>query len=834
MKIFKEQYINSIEAMSLSEVSHDKRGKPKEPSWEDITMAEDRIFEIETRNLFLHLGGLYINHKEFKFNLEDYSIPTNRKSFQVDAIALINHYNKYFLLIGECKHSVKGGTGSNAVNGAYDKINTHRSFINQRIKKIFNIEVTPLYVLLTKGHKVSNEKKAKFTSSGNRKKVIFLSEPEQNYIQDCYEVSKNTYFAFNQFLGMFAQDSKFYKDIEVGALKTVTNYKANKSAFTFSIMAKDMMPLSYVAHRRGKDSHSSDSSNSKRDDHYQRILTSGRISSIAKHLERDQSPFINNILVSYRGKNNGFKFIEKKTIGQGRTGELVISGRPGSFHVIDGQHRLFGYSGVTDKKILDQTLIVTAFHQIDQLEEAKTFLSVNRNQKKVDVALMREVQLLLGESAEGKDQVENLATAIVLALREDENSPFNKPAAIPPSESGGALPIEQLRQAMLKGNLLSKQNDFRKGLLNVDDDFRSTAEFASNLLISFFKKIRTATNDFWKMPSKGPSGKNVTLRTNFICGSILVFERMISVGTTGKDYKPEEIIKLVQKYISAYCKNLKNIDGRQVELLFGWRKDGIELKEGASKYPRARYYLLNELLKDFDELYDESDEEYADDEIQNSNEEFDNLIKRFTSEQSSHNLRASVYELMFWKKFHEYLCTLFGDEYFNEVINSAYMRDKVHNPAMKKKDQQLQSKWVDIKTEKKDAVYENDIDWCDWAEIRDLLTILYKDKDSYFQTLLKTSHNVDIKAEIESTFFIQMPDQTNIPQSPEKGLEWINLVSQVSSPIAHPRRQLAQSSTQQQTYLDIEPKIIEVCEEMSNLIESEIKNESDIDSVVSD
>ena len=105
---------------------------------------------------------------------------------------------------------------------------------------------------------------------------------------------------------------------------------------------------------------------------------------------------------------------------------------------------------------------------------------------------------------------------------------------------------------------------------------------------------------------------------------------------------------------------------------------------------------------------------------------------------------------------------------------------------------------------------------------------------NYFQTLLKTSHNVDIKAEIESTFFIQMPDQTNIPQSPEKGLEWINLVSQVSSPIAHPRRQLAQSSTQQQTYLDIEPKIIEVCEEMSNLIESEIKNESDIDSVVSD
>lgn len=834
MKIFKDKYIDSIEASAFQEVEFDKRGKPKDLKWEDETATEDRKFEIETRKLFLHIGGLYINHKEFKFNLEDYNIPTNRKSFQVDAIALIRHYDKFFLLIGECKHSTKGGSGSNAVNGAYEKINTHRSFLKQRIKKIFDIEVIPLFVLSTKGHNVSSEKKAKFTSSGNRKKVIFLSEPEHAYIEDCYTVSKNTYFAFNQFLGMFAQDSNFYDDVHVGALRTTTNYKLKKNAYTFSIKAKDMMPLSYVAHSRAKHSHSSDSKSSTRDGHYQRILTSGRISSIAKHLERDQTPFINNILVSYRGKNTGFKFVEKKRIGQGRTGELTIGGRPGSFHVIDGQHRLFGYSGVNDKKILDQTLIVTAFHEINQLDEAKTFLSVNRNQKKVDVALMREVQLLLGESAEGKDQVENLATAIVLQLREDVTSPFHKPAAIPPSESGGALPIEQLRQALLRGNLLSKQNDFKKGLLNHNDDFRDTADFAADLLIFFFKRIRGVTTDFWKLPTKGSSGKNVTLRTNFICGSILVLERMITEATRGIDFKPNNILKLTQKYINHYCKELHCINDEQVNLLFGWRKDGIELKEGASKYPRARYYLTNELLKNYPELIYESDAEFAEEESDSSNEEFDVLVKRFIDEQNSHSLRASVYELLFWKKFNEYLISLFGKDYFDEVINSSYMREKVHNPAMRKKDQQLQSKWVNINTEKKDAIYENDIDWCDWAEIRSLLTALYKDKDSYFQGLLKTSKEVDIKREIDSTFFIQMPDQTNIPQSPEKGLLWIDLVSQVSSPIAHPRNKIAQSETQENVYLAIEEKIVGVCEEMNKLIEQENEELLDIADVESD
>ena len=95
------------------------------------------------------------------------------------------------------------------------------------------------------------------------------------------------------------------------------------------------------------------------------------------------------------------------------------------FHVIDGQHRLFGYSGTNEEQVLDQPIIVTMYSDLSEVEEAELFIDVNENQKKVDVSLKIEVAFLIGEKSTGLKQVENLATSIILALREDERS-FSK------------------------------------------------------------------------------------------------------------------------------------------------------------------------------------------------------------------------------------------------------------------------------------------------------------------------------------------------------------------------------------------------------------------------
>ena len=123
-------------------------------------------------------------------------------------------------------------------------------------------------------------------------------------------------------------------------------------------------------------------------------------------IESARKPFP-NILVSFRGNRKHWKWTKRQRLGSGRTGELILQGRPGMFHVIDGQHRLFGYSGTKEEQVLDHPIIVTMYPDLSQVEEAELFIDVNENQKKVDVSLKIEVALLVGEKSTGLKQVEN-------------------------------------------------------------------------------------------------------------------------------------------------------------------------------------------------------------------------------------------------------------------------------------------------------------------------------------------------------------------------------------------------------------------------------------------
>ena len=245
---------------------------------------------------------------------------------------------------------------------------------------------------------------------------------------------------------------------------------------------------------------------------------------------------------------------------------------------------MFGYSGTQDKQIREQPLIVTAFKDLSQLDEARIFLDVNENQKKVDASLKMEVLYLLGEEVEGKQQVENLATYIILQLRENPNSPFHKnPVAIPQPESRGILPTRQLQQGLMHGNLLARQNDFKKGFLNFNDDFKKSGEFASNLLIWFFSEIRKSIEPYWKAKKKDEP--NFALQTHFIVGLIYLLERIIDVETKGKDISAKKIKEHIYPYLKHLCNSLSELDERQRELLFGWSKDGIPLIRGAGQNP---------------------------------------------------------------------------------------------------------------------------------------------------------------------------------------------------------------------------------------------------------
>ena len=836
--LFKDQYISSIESEGFDEVKFNRNGPVKNQKWKNVNEDEEwSLFERDARKLLINLGAKYINLGEFKFDLRKYNHPTTKKS-QIDGIGYIEHNRRKFLLIVECKHSAVKGKNNAAVRGAFNKIVLQRDLIRRRIKTIFSDDtVEPIWVLATRGHKnISKENQANFSKS----RVIHLADQELDYFEDCYNISKNSYFAFNQFLGMYRSGSKpLYPPLIVGALRTHTDEKRSKFAYTFTASAAQLMPLCMVSHRKSKetfiseepdedeeffesilnDEETNDSPQSvasfSRLDNYQRVLTKRRISEVSRYLERSKTPFSNNILISYRGKPKNFKWGQKKTIGQGRTGELQIEGRPGQFHVIDGQHRLFGYSGTTDKKVLEQPIIVTAFEGLTQLAEAEIFIDVNENQKKVDVSLKMEVLFLLGEHVTGRQQVENLATSIILQLRENERSPFNKnPVAIPQPESSGILATPQLKHGLMNGNLLAKQNDFKKGQLNFNDDYKKTGEFASTLLIWFFGEIKESIKPFWKRKTK--QDPNGALQTPFIVGLIYLFERIIDHATNGKDVSHTELKDLINPYLDHLCDSLKNITLEQRELLFGWTRSGIALKRGTGSYPLSRRIIISELLADkFPRLIYEFDPDFDDE--GKENKRIEEELEHLYDTGSVQNL-VDAYEPVFFDVFHGYLLALFGDNYWHGMIQSEFKKVHSHGELVKnQKESSVKSrareaglKPKEILRETKEASYGNKhIWWVDWPHIRTILEGMYQNNDSLITAqIINPAATLDIKEEINKTFFIQMPGKTNAPQSIKEGLKWVSFIEMLGNPAAHKREEKIITKQEEKEFNEIKEKII--------------------------
>ena len=817
--MFKKDKSNYLESSSLSPVFRNATGSARVPKWLDDTDEIGRVFELQTRELFLKLGAEIINNGKCLLDLSE--TKSGQKKYDVDCFAIIKKKglkdNKAgFVLICECKTTQS--EKMKAVNhGFFNKIKANKSFITQRINKIFQEKYIPVYILATEGFKYTPELKKKYLDE----KVILMSEVEAKYLSDCYSVSKNQEFTFNQFLSFFRSRSLFYENLCVGAFETFTDFSRKKTAYTFSAKARQMIQLTGVAHKVAKDLISDEEGRILNTDHYQRVLKKGRLNNLGKYLDREKKPFNNNILLSYRGTNKDFDFDFLKNVGEGRTGELNIKGKPGSFHVIDGQHRLFGYMAATDERVLDQTLIVTVFKDLTQAEEAQIFLDVNSNQKKVDIALRREVQLILGDSATGADQVDNLATLIVLGLREDLNSPFkSNPVAIPLPESYGIIPVEQLRKAILNGGLISRLNDFKKGQLSVNDNFNKTYEFSLKLIINYFSKIRTAveeSGDYWKRGQT--ADKTVALRTNFICGCILLLERMIEEASKGRNLKPNEIEPSIEKYVVELIESIKNMNEKQKILLYSWNKNGVDMEEGSGKFPSSRAHLIDELLPSYSHLlYKDEREIYIETQSETNLSNVKDLLALWNPDDLGKH--AMAYEQIFFRRLHKFLAILFGDQYWQEIIENYHLN--VATIILQKKSAEAKSEWRGLSPDISDIQYKNTIDWAEWSQVNTIFEGFFKDSKGQFQTKLICNQNINLKELISDIFFIKLNASEAEPQGVH-GMKWMEFLSSLRNVKSHPRDDSDYTVVQKDTFKFVESGLYDILEKMDAFTNEEHK-----------
>ncbi len=148
--------------------------------------------------------------------------------------------------------------------------------------------------------------------------------------------------------------------------------------YSFLIEPQKLLRVAYVARR-----------NIGNESYYQRIIKRDRINKISDFLSKG-GVFPNNIIVSFAEKLN-FDPLKKDWRDWPDWVELGVITFPEEYRscwIIDGQHRLYAFSKITNPT----KIAVTAFENLTPEKQAQFFVEINKEQQKVDSDLLWDLE----------------------------------------------------------------------------------------------------------------------------------------------------------------------------------------------------------------------------------------------------------------------------------------------------------------------------------------------------------------------------------------------------------------------------------------------------------
>lgn len=234
---------------------------------------------------------------------------------------------------------------------------------------------------------------------------------------------------------------------------------------------------------------------------YQRMISAGRIKEIEKFIAAG-GYFPTNILVNLM-EHPRFDLISNKenTDENIKFGWITLPSRYRSAWIIDGQHRLYGFSHLSGDE-LDRSLFVVAFEKMNTRKEADLFITINHKQKSVPKSLLISLlaDIRLGDS-DPKTALSALASGVVGTLNKDVTSPLTRRFAIPglPPEPQQNLTMSEAVNGLVRSELLGRVIGARQapGPLSGATD-EDTIERAREILNAYFEALRASNPGRWE------------------------------------------------------------------------------------------------------------------------------------------------------------------------------------------------------------------------------------------------------------------------------------------------------------------------------------------------
>jgi DNA sulfur modification protein DndB len=460
--------------------------------------ANDIEFEDKTWSLFAMLGYNFLN-KDRQFNLPYDKIELDHCQ-QIDVFAKDDET----IILVECKAALENKRGDfkkelEAMSGKMEGIRKSLQFLFPHIKHKLK------YILATRNYSISDEDLERLNKIGG----VHFNEESLDYFFSLYSQIGSS--AKYQFLGNIFEGQEIPEMDNM--VPAVEGKMGGHTYYSFSIEPEKLLKISYVLHRN--------KANINMMPTYQRLIKKSRLKSVLEFIESG-GYFPNSIVISIDGKKSNFTRANTQ-VGStlSNVGIFHLPKKYRSAYIIDGQHRLYGYTN--SKYKTTNTIPVVAFLNLSRSEQIKLFMQINENQKAVSKDLRNTLNAdLLWDSDNKVEQLRALCSRISIHLGENRDSVLFGKISI--GEDKKIITTQAIENALKKSSFLGKVTATKIEILgtfyNGDLDF--TFDRLSQFLKNCFEYIAENCPIEWKRDD------SMLLINKGIYGIVLILGDVIS------------------------------------------------------------------------------------------------------------------------------------------------------------------------------------------------------------------------------------------------------------------------------------------------------------------
>lgn len=392
-------------------------------------------FEDEVWMAFYKMGFEYMNSTN-KFELS-YSSTNPSLTKQIDVIAIDDE----ICIFVECKETVKLDKAKQWKTELESMYGNYKGLCDEITAKFGKRKFK--YIFATKNYVVGN-------TDLDRIKDFRFSYFDEDSVRYYDSLASHLGVASKyQLLGnIFSGQEIAGLDMRVPAIE---GKMGGLTYYSFSIEPSKLLKVAYVLHRNN--------ANHDLMPTYQRLIQKQRLNAIQKFVN-EGGYFPNSLIISIDSNGQKLRFDKANTQvtdSVSRVGVLYLPKRYQSAYIIDGQHRLYGYSGSEYES--NNCIPVVAFVDLKKDDQLKLFMDINENQKAVPKSLRNTLNIdMLWSSTSFANRKIALMLHIAEKLGEDHHSPLYKRVVTGENTktSMRCLTTENIKLAIDKTHFLNK------------------------------------------------------------------------------------------------------------------------------------------------------------------------------------------------------------------------------------------------------------------------------------------------------------------------------------------------------------------------------------------